>query len=709
MCEGCLLSFATEKESDCDTYKSLVGILHKDLELIVEDDQEIQLAFPAGKKEDAMQLEKSSVQRCSCCGEPLKVRSSSHGKGKNPVIISQAPAPSPRASYGFRNDDHRNLDLPHIRYTELKFSDTESELLDDDYGSNRDKQFKEDVKAVAVPLLTDPDYANEDKTPTFLKGNRFFGIPLSDSAQNSPRWTTRFAKKSMLERTENASDSIEGNMAHDGDGESILHHLKRQVRLDRKSLMELYMELDEERSASAVAANNAMAMITRLQAEKAAVQMEALQYQRMMEEQAEYDQEALQATNTLLSKREEEIKDLEAELELYREKYGSLQEEDATDDGTDEDYQDSKSKSCAIFTVADDSNGLCYSFREGSINGDNEHNHDGSRPLQDEKGERILDKTLTGDSESINGDDEHNHNGIGSPEDDEKEGIKTPDKSPEGKRSLKSDLINGDNEHNQNTNRSPQDEKGGRSPDESLVNERTLHPESINGDDERNHDEAGSVEDVKGVRILDKSPESINENNEQNQDGAGSSQDEKEGITPDRSPAGERTLKSGSLDVDNEHNEPGSLEDEKGGKTPDKSPEGDKENNHDGEITPKEDNHDETESLKDEKGEESHDKSSEGERTDHLDHEKPHISSSEGAASSQPSNENVDNVEEESGKRSKAILTKELSNLHERVKALEADNGFLEHVPEKLPDGSEGATLLTEISNNLHKLFKILS
>lgn len=61
------------------------------------------------------------------------------------------------------------------------------------------------------------------------------------------------------------------------------------------------------------------------------------------------------------------------------------------------------------------------------------------------------------------------------------------------------------------------------------------------------------------------------------------------------------------------------------------------------------------------------------------------------------------------GKRSKAILTKELSNLHERVKALEADNGFLEHVPEKLPDGSEGATLLTEISNNLHKLFKILS
>ncbi|KAK7309669.1 hypothetical protein RJT34_06586 [Clitoria ternatea] len=74
---------------------------------------------------------------------------------------------------------------------------------------------------------------------------------------------------------------------------------KKQVRLDRKSLM----ELDEERSASAVAANNAMAMINRLQADKAAVRMESLQYQRMMEEQAEYDEEVLQATNEMLLKR----------------------------------------------------------------------------------------------------------------------------------------------------------------------------------------------------------------------------------------------------------------------------------------------------------------------------------------------------------------------------------------------------------------------
>lgn len=185
---------------------------------------------------------------------------------------------------------------------------------------------REDTK----PLLAEGDDLNDESnklTPTFSRGNKFFGIPLTDSANNSPRWSFKTNRKSPLEKTEFASDSNEITVQNDFD-DAIVNNLKRQVRLDRKSLMELYMELDEERSASAVAANNAMAMITRLQAEKAAVQMEALQYQRMMEEQAEYDEEALQASNDMLIKREEEIKVLEAALDIYRNKYGSLAEED---------------------------------------------------------------------------------------------------------------------------------------------------------------------------------------------------------------------------------------------------------------------------------------------------------------------------------------------------------------------------------------------
>ncbi|KAH7550393.1 hypothetical protein ACOSP7_024311 [Xanthoceras sorbifolium] len=345
MCEACLLSFATEKSSDCDTYKSLVGILHKDLELLVDDDYEVQLTLPCGKKDEMVQTENC----CSCCGEPLKVKS--HAKAKNSNLTSLAPTPSPRVSFlGSRNDETRNLELPHIRYTELKFmSYNETEVPEDEDGSNSlslHKQFREDVK---VPLLTDAEDMNEDnKTPNFVRGNRFFGIPLTDSAQNSPRWTTRLPKKLTLEKVEDARESVEGQGQNEADGDSIFYHLKRQVRLDRKSLLDLYMELDEERSASAVAANNAMAMITRLQADKAAVQMEALQYQRMMEEQAEYDQEALQATKDLLAKREEEIKEIEAELEIYREKYGCLDEDEiqARRDLTGEDYE-FKSQSCS--------------------------------------------------------------------------------------------------------------------------------------------------------------------------------------------------------------------------------------------------------------------------------------------------------------------------------------------------------------------------
>ncbi|KAL4569450.1 hypothetical protein LXL04_025088 [Taraxacum kok-saghyz] len=81
----------------------------------------------------------------------------------------------------------------------------------------------------------------------------------------------------------------------------------------KSALQALYAELEEERGASAVAASETMAMINRLQEEKAAMQMEALQYQRMMEEQSEYDQEALQLLNDLMVKREKE-------LELYRKK-----------------------------------------------------------------------------------------------------------------------------------------------------------------------------------------------------------------------------------------------------------------------------------------------------------------------------------------------------------------------------------------------------
>ncbi|KAH8487049.1 hypothetical protein H0E87_025869 [Populus deltoides] len=328
MREGCLHSFATKKESDCDTYKSPVRVLHKNIELFVDDDRDIHLRLPTGGKDNMVPAEKSNLRQGSCCGNPLKVKA--YTKGKIAGTLSQAPTPSPWVPLvSLRNEDPRKLDLSQVRYTELNFSENDSELQDDEDVSNAahlDKQFTDDVKAAMVPLLTEAENTIEDWTPTFSRGNKFLGILLTDSATASPRAFTRFPRKSFLDETEDASEFTEGTCLSNElvDDDSILHHLKKQVRLDRKLLMALYMELDEERSASAVAANNAMAMITWLQAERAAVQMEAIQYQRMMEEQAEYDQEALQATRDILSKREEQIKGLEFELMAYRENYGAL-------------------------------------------------------------------------------------------------------------------------------------------------------------------------------------------------------------------------------------------------------------------------------------------------------------------------------------------------------------------------------------------------
>lgn len=128
-------------------------------------------------------------------------------------------------------------------------------------------------------------------------------------------------KKISLERNESGLESLDGSIVSEIEGEGLIDRLKRQVEHDRKSMSALYKELEEERNASAIAANQAMAMITRLQEEKATLHMEALQYLRMMEEQAEYDMEALQKSNDLLADREKDIQDLDAELEFYRNKY----------------------------------------------------------------------------------------------------------------------------------------------------------------------------------------------------------------------------------------------------------------------------------------------------------------------------------------------------------------------------------------------------
>ncbi|KAI3526648.1 hypothetical protein L1887_05908 [Cichorium endivia] len=126
---------------------------------------------------------------------------------------------------------------------------------------------------------------------------------------------------------DNSSEKSDGYESPDASsvsefrGEGVVEKLKRQVESDQRRLHLLHAELEEERNAAAIAADEAMAMITRLQDEKASLHMEALQYLRMMDEQAEYDMEALDKANDLVVEKDREIQDLESELEYFRSRF----------------------------------------------------------------------------------------------------------------------------------------------------------------------------------------------------------------------------------------------------------------------------------------------------------------------------------------------------------------------------------------------------
>ncbi|GAB4860680.1 hypothetical protein Ancab_035843 [Ancistrocladus abbreviatus] len=263
MCEGCLLSLSSEAKLE-----------NKNLECLFDDELRARLKVPYWVRDEAMQGEKGTANLCSCCGEPMKVKSSyqkapSHGISSNASRVSQAPTPSPRATFlPSKNEvESRALDLPLSRYPELRLSDNTSP--EDEEGGNVPIAGKEVAKATGIPQLVEkpllmqkpPLMENEDliedttRTPTSAR-NRFFGFPFMDSPSASPRFAQRAPRKSLLDRVELATDPVEMGGPNESE-DSVLNRLKRQVRLDRKSLIALTMELDEERAASAIAANNA--------------------------------------------------------------------------------------------------------------------------------------------------------------------------------------------------------------------------------------------------------------------------------------------------------------------------------------------------------------------------------------------------------------------------------------------------------------------
>ncbi|XP_026387941.1 uncharacterized protein LOC113283023 [Papaver somniferum] len=115
---------------------------------------------------------------------------------------------------------------------------------------------------------------------------------------------------------------VKGELGLDENDAHSVRILQHALEEEHAARIALYRELEEERSAAASAADEAMAMILRLQEEKASIEMEARQYQRMIEEKHAYDAEEMTILKEILVRREREKHFLEKEVEAYRKNMG---------------------------------------------------------------------------------------------------------------------------------------------------------------------------------------------------------------------------------------------------------------------------------------------------------------------------------------------------------------------------------------------------
>ncbi|XP_076884222.1 uncharacterized protein LOC143533267 [Bidens hawaiensis] len=105
---------------------------------------------------------------------------------------------------------------------------------------------------------------------------------------------------------------------NEADKDKVIIQLTRELEESQAARAALYIELEKEQNAAATAADEAMSMILRLQEEKASIEMEAHQFQRMIEEKSAYDEEEMNILKEIVLRREREKHFLEKEVDVYR-------------------------------------------------------------------------------------------------------------------------------------------------------------------------------------------------------------------------------------------------------------------------------------------------------------------------------------------------------------------------------------------------------
>lgn len=162
---------------------------------------------------------------------------------------------------------------------------------------------------------------------------KLMGLKLDDKAPKKKRGRRRTLSRDEMSLSSDADTYLNENIqsgeelqynqleieSYGGDENNKIRILEQALERERAARAALHVELEKERSAAASAADEAMAMILRLQEEKASIEMESRQYQRIIEEKSAYDDEEMDILQEILMRREREKLFLEKEVEAYRE------------------------------------------------------------------------------------------------------------------------------------------------------------------------------------------------------------------------------------------------------------------------------------------------------------------------------------------------------------------------------------------------------
>lgn len=182
------------------------------------------------------------------------------------------------------------------------------------HSSSIKKEKNEELGEMSVSDEADTNYLSDDrKAPSVVStgGSRSPGIDLKRSMSEMS------FKEKYGSCIEDLKSDARGALSL-GDEINTIGVLEQALKEEHAARVALYIELDKERNAAASAADEAMAMILRLQEEKASIEMQARHNQRVIEEKSAYDTEEMNILKEIVLRREREKHFLEKEVEAYR-------------------------------------------------------------------------------------------------------------------------------------------------------------------------------------------------------------------------------------------------------------------------------------------------------------------------------------------------------------------------------------------------------